>query len=131
MGRGDLTDGQWAVLEPLLLKGTRAGRSPVWSRRRLIDGIRFRVRTGVPWRDVAVEYAPWGRGLRPVPPMAAQRHLAPDTHLAAVPGRRGRCGHMGPERRLHGLPCPWACGRGPQAARPAGGTTGRHLHRAP
>ncbi|WP_345639671.1 IS5 family transposase [Streptomyces tremellae] len=61
MGRGDLTDKQWAVLEPLLPKSTRAGRPPVWSRRQLIDGIRFRVRTGVPWRDVPVEYGPWGR----------------------------------------------------------------------
>ncbi|MFE1788087.1 transposase [Streptomyces sp. NPDC059525] len=31
------------------------------SRRQLIDGIRFRVRTGVPWRDVPVEYGPWSR----------------------------------------------------------------------
>ncbi|MGP3683254.1 hypothetical protein ACTVZO_00820 [Streptomyces sp. IBSNAI002] len=28
------------------------GRPPVWPRRRLIDGIRFRVRTGVPLWDV-------------------------------------------------------------------------------
>ncbi|MFB6836144.1 IS5 family transposase [Streptomyces sp. NPDC056361] len=61
MGRGDLTDEQWSVLESLLPKGARAGRPPVWPRRRLIDGIRFRVRTGVPWRDVPVEYGPWGR----------------------------------------------------------------------
>lgn len=61
MGRGDLTDEQWAVLEPLLPKGTKAGRPHVWPRRQLIDGIRFRVRTGVPWRDVPVEYGPWGR----------------------------------------------------------------------
>ncbi|WP_328908031.1 IS5 family transposase [Streptomyces sp. NBC_00234] len=61
MGRGDLTDEQWAVLEPLLPKGTKAGRPPVWPRRQLIDGMRFRVRTGVPWRDVPVEYGPWGR----------------------------------------------------------------------
>ncbi|MFE3323689.1 IS5 family transposase [Streptomyces sp. NPDC059176] len=61
MGRGDLTDEQWAVLEPLLPKGARSGRPPVWPRRRLIDGIRFRVRTGVPWRDVPVEQGPWGR----------------------------------------------------------------------
>nr|WP_254404552.1 IS5 family transposase [Streptomyces anulatus] len=61
MGRGDLTDEQWVVLEPLLPKGARAGRPPVWSRRQLINGIRFRVRTGVPWRDVPVEYGPWGR----------------------------------------------------------------------
>ncbi|MFH9740189.1 IS5 family transposase [Streptomyces roseolus] len=61
MGRGNLTDEQWAVLEPLLPKGVRAGRSPVWPRRQLIDGIRFRVRTGVPWRDVPAVYGPWGR----------------------------------------------------------------------
>ncbi|MET9952408.1 IS5 family transposase [Streptomyces sp. NPDC006339] len=61
MGRGDLTDEQWAVLGPLLPKGARAGRPPVWPRRLLIDGIRFRVRTGVPWRDVPVEYGPWSR----------------------------------------------------------------------
>ncbi|MFE6937118.1 transposase [Streptomyces sp. NPDC057699] len=37
------------------------GQLPVPFRRRLIDGIRFRVRTGVPWRDVPVECGPWGR----------------------------------------------------------------------
>ncbi|MFB7600690.1 transposase [Streptomyces sp. NPDC056160] len=42
-------------------KRVGAGRPPVWPRRRLIDGIRFRVRTGVPGRDVPVEYGPWGR----------------------------------------------------------------------
>ncbi|MFJ3325429.1 IS5 family transposase [Streptomyces griseus] len=61
MGRGDLTDEQWAVLEPLLSKGARLGRPPVWPRQQLIDGIRFRVRTGVPWRDVPAEYGPWSR----------------------------------------------------------------------
>ncbi|WP_103537923.1 MULTISPECIES: IS5 family transposase [unclassified Streptomyces] len=61
MGRGDLTDEQWAVLEPLLPKGARLGRPPVWPRRQLIDGIRFRVRTGVPWRDVPAGYGPWSR----------------------------------------------------------------------
>ncbi|MEV5886825.1 transposase [Streptomyces sp. NPDC052020] len=34
---------------------------PAWARRQLIDGIRFRVRTGVPWRDVPVEYGSWDR----------------------------------------------------------------------
>ncbi|MEU0217242.1 transposase [Streptomyces sp. NPDC006265] len=44
-----------------LPKGTKAGRPPVWPRRQLIDGIRFRVRSGVPWWDVPVEYGPSGR----------------------------------------------------------------------
>ncbi|MFJ3697301.1 IS5 family transposase [Streptomyces sp. NPDC090052] len=61
MGRGDLMDEQWTVLEPLLPKGARVGRPPFWPRRQLIDGIRFRVRTGLPWRDVPVEYGPWSR----------------------------------------------------------------------
>ncbi|WP_258382937.1 IS5 family transposase [Streptomyces sp. NTH33] len=61
MARGDLTDAQWAVLEPLLLKGKKSGRPPIWARRQLIDGIRFRTRTGVPWRDVPERYGPWAR----------------------------------------------------------------------
>ncbi|MFE5096245.1 IS5 family transposase [Streptomyces sp. NPDC056638] len=61
MARGDLTDEQWAVSEPLLPKGAKAGRPPIWPRRQLIDGIRIPVRTGVPWRDVPVGYGPWGR----------------------------------------------------------------------
>ncbi|MFG3280333.1 IS5 family transposase [Streptomyces sp. NPDC048111] len=61
MGRGDLTDEEWAVLEPLLPKERKPGRPPVRPRRGLIDGIRFRVRTGVPWGDVPIEYGPWGR----------------------------------------------------------------------
>lgn len=32
---------------------------PVRNRRRLIDGVRWRVRTGVPWRDLPVEYGHW------------------------------------------------------------------------
>ncbi|WUD70993.1 transposase [Streptomyces sp. NBC_00510] len=61
MARGDLTDEQWAVLEPLLPKGKKVGRPPIWTRRQLIDGIRFRVRTGVPWRDVPGQYGSWAR----------------------------------------------------------------------
>ncbi len=60
MARGDLTDAQWAVLEPLLPMGKKPGRPPTWSKRQLINGIRFRTRTGVPWRDVPERYGPWG-----------------------------------------------------------------------
>jgi hypothetical protein len=45
----------------VVAEGAKAGRPPIWPRRQLIDGIRFRVRTGVPWRDVPAEYGPWGR----------------------------------------------------------------------
>jgi transposase len=58
-GRADLTDAQWAVWEPLLPIGKRPGRPPKWSKRQLIDGIRWRVRTSAPWRDVPPGYGPW------------------------------------------------------------------------
>ena len=47
------------MLEPLLPRGKKPGRPLTWAGRQLIDGIRFRVRTGAPWRDVPVEYGPW------------------------------------------------------------------------
>ena len=56
--RFDLTDRQWAVLEPLLPKAY-TGRPPIWTKRQLIDGIRWRVRVGSPWRDVPACYGPW------------------------------------------------------------------------
>lgn len=56
MARGDLSDAQWAVLEPLLPVAV-SGR-PALCQRRLIDGVRYRVRTGLPWRDLPEEYGP-------------------------------------------------------------------------
>ncbi|MFG3247244.1 transposase [Streptomyces sp. NPDC048187] len=61
MGRGDPTHGQWAGLEPLLPQGIKPGRPPVWTRRQLTDGIRWRPRTGAPWRDVPERHGPWDR----------------------------------------------------------------------
>ncbi|WP_442934720.1 IS5 family transposase [Micromonospora sp. CPCC 205739] len=57
--RFDLTDVQWAALEPLLPRGKKPGRPLKWSKRQLIDGIRWRVRVGSPWRDVPECYGPW------------------------------------------------------------------------
>ena len=57
--RHDLTDAQWAVLAPLLPAASGMGRPPKWTKRQLIDGIRWRVRVGAPWRDVPELYAPW------------------------------------------------------------------------
>jgi transposase len=58
-GRHDLADCEWSVLEPLLPRGHRAGRPRKWARRQLINGIRWRARTGSPWRDVPPQYGPW------------------------------------------------------------------------
>jgi transposase len=61
--RHDLTDEQWAilaaVLETLLPVGKKPGRPRRWTLRQLIDGIRWRTRTGCPWRDVPERYGSW------------------------------------------------------------------------
>jgi transposase len=59
--RRDLSDRQWRVLAPLLPVVPGSGRPPKWTRRQLIDGIRWRTRTGAPWRDVPARYGSWQR----------------------------------------------------------------------
>ncbi|WP_330346370.1 transposase [Streptomyces longwoodensis] len=51
------SDGPWAVLEPLLPVAVW-GRPP-WAWRKLIDGIRWRVRAGAPRRDLPSAVWPW------------------------------------------------------------------------
>ena len=58
-GRHDLGDHEWTVLEPCCRPGKKPGRPRKWSLRQLIDGIRWRTRTGSPWRDVPEQYGPW------------------------------------------------------------------------
>lgn len=59
--RHHLTDTQWELLEPLLPGSSRRGRPRAWPVRALLDGIRYRTRTGCPWRDVPQRYGPWWR----------------------------------------------------------------------
>ncbi|MFB6879061.1 transposase [Streptomyces sp. NPDC056323] len=106
MARGDLTDRQWAQLEPLLPVGKKAGRPRTWTRRQLIDGIRWRTRAGTPWRDVPERYGPWDRIYDLFRRVAARRHLEADPGGTAGPGRRAGSDHVGCERGFDGLPCP-------------------------
>ncbi|MGW4330755.1 transposase [Nocardia sp. NPDC004573] len=57
-GRADLTDAQWARLEPLLPCWKKAGRPPRWTKRQLIDGIWWRCRVGAPWRTCRASTGP-------------------------------------------------------------------------
>ena len=64
MGRGDLTDRQWADLERVLPRPSGRGRPLARDRRLVVDGIRWRVRTGAPWRDLPACYGPWQTAYR-------------------------------------------------------------------
>jgi transposase len=57
--RFEITDQEWERLAPLLPATTpqRGGR---WrDHRQVLNGILFRVRTGIPWRDLPQRYGPW------------------------------------------------------------------------
>jgi transposase len=49
--RHDLTDEQWQVVEPLLPVSGAKGRLRV-DDRRVINGMLFKAKTGVAWRDL-------------------------------------------------------------------------------
>ena len=58
MSRGDLTDAEWRILNPLL--PDRGERGPaVPDKRRMADGILWVLRTGAPWRDMPERYGNW------------------------------------------------------------------------
>jgi len=60
MERHELSDAQWARLAPLLPPQHRAGRGrPAKDHRTVVDGILWRLATGVPWRDLPERYGPW------------------------------------------------------------------------
>lgn len=59
--RHDLTDAQWAMLEPLVPSSSSRGRPRRYPLRGLVDGVRHRTRVGCPWRDVPERYGPWWR----------------------------------------------------------------------
>lgn len=56
--RHELTDAEWALLEPLMPAQPRQGHR--WAdHRTVINGILWRVRTGTPWRDLPERYGNW------------------------------------------------------------------------
>ncbi len=56
MARLDLTDAEWAVIEPILPTDVR-GKDRV-DDRRVLNGIFWRLRTGAPWADIPARYGP-------------------------------------------------------------------------
>jgi transposase len=59
MHRGDLTDQQWAQLQPLLPPQKPWTGKPNHDHRIIINGILWIDRTGAPWRDLPERYGKW------------------------------------------------------------------------
>lgn len=55
-----LTDEQWGRMAPCLPRNTGKAGRPFADHRRIIEGIIYRYRTGIPWRDLPREpFGPW------------------------------------------------------------------------
>ncbi len=57
----DLTDEEWAILEPLLEqpRRERRGKPRTVERREVLNAILYVLRTGCQWRALPHEYPPW------------------------------------------------------------------------
>ena len=56
MSRHDLTNEQWAVIEPLIPKKTSKRGRPRNDERRTLNGILYVLKTGCAWEDLPSEY---------------------------------------------------------------------------
>ena len=54
--RYELTDAEWAIIDPLLPRKSRG--VPRVEDRRVLNGIFWRLRTGSPWADIPERYGP-------------------------------------------------------------------------
>jgi transposase len=57
MSRFDLTEFEWRVIKPLLPNKPRG--NPRVDDRRVLNGIFFTLRSGMPWRDLPERYGPY------------------------------------------------------------------------
>lgn len=54
-----LSDAQWALIEDMLPRPTGRRGRPFQDARRMVEGIVYRYRTGIPWRDLPPTFGPW------------------------------------------------------------------------
>lgn len=55
----DLSDTEWTILEPLVPPPKPGGRPCRWSRREIVNGLCYTLRTGCQWRLLPHDFPPW------------------------------------------------------------------------
>jgi transposase len=74
MHRHALSDEQWARLGPVLPR--RGSGRQAKNDRRFVEAVLFRVKTGVPWRDLPERFGPWKSTYNRFANWAAKDHWA-------------------------------------------------------
>src|SRR5262245_62121404 len=99
MPRPLVSEELWELIEPLIPKVPRRHRFPGRKRiddRKVLTGILFVLRTGIPWEYLPQEMGCGSRGhlLAQAARVAAGRRLAAVTRAAAGEAERGRCDRL-------------------------------------
>src|SRR5438445_13147226 len=55
----DLSDAEWAMIEPRLPQRNRLGRPPKTETRNIVNALLYMVRTGCQWRQLPREFPPY------------------------------------------------------------------------
>ena len=55
----DVTDKEWAILEPLIPAAKQGGRPQEIARREIVNGILYVLRSGCPWRMLPHDFPNW------------------------------------------------------------------------
>ena len=79
----DLTDAEWAVLEPLIPGSSKLGRPPRYEKRAVLNAIFYVVRSGCSWRMLPGEMPPWRIVYHLLCPLARGWRLAADARRSA------------------------------------------------
>ena len=78
--RFDLSDDEWALLEPLMPKSRKSARA---DDRKIMNAIFYVLRTGMPWRDLPERYGPYTTAYNRFNPLVSARH--PETNFWIAP----------------------------------------------
>jgi len=59
MKRHEVSDNEWAILEPVLPKSKAKTGRPPRNLRQMLNGLMWVLSTGAPWRDLPERFGPW------------------------------------------------------------------------
>lgn len=59
MKRHEVSEEEWAILDPLIPTSTAKTGRPPRDRREMLNGVLWILSTGAPWRDLPERFGPW------------------------------------------------------------------------
>ena len=113
----DLTDAEWAVIEPHLPPAHGTGRPRVWPMREIVNGIFYVMRAGCPWRLLPSDLPPWGTIYRWFAAFRDDGRFEKINHALVMADRERTGREASPKPAAHGATTPGRRSRGVSVTR--------------